>query len=172
LTDPYKYVFVLDSDSVLLEQRPDERHLWNLLGRYVRYFPAWDSSLHVDYRYSWDDWGVRAHTLDTAWTKSLADGWLITLGARYYSQHQADFYADYFAGLPAAGHYSSDYRLATFGALGYRLRLSKELTDSIRIDAGVEYYDRRVDLALWETSNTDSTDYDFLTFSLGWKLSF
>ena len=62
--------------------------------------------------------------------------------------------------------------LAAFGALGYRLRLSKQVTDSVRIDAGIEYYNRRVGLALNSTDNTDAADYDFLTFNLGWKVSF
>jgi len=172
LADPYKDVYVLDTNSVLPEQRPEDRHQWNLLGRYVRHFPALDSSLHLDYRYSQDDWGLVAQTLETTWIRSLADSWLITFGVRYYSQYEADFYQDWFDTLPADGHYSSDYRLATFGALSYRLKLSKALTDSIRIDAGVEYYDRRVGLSLWETDNTNSTDYDFVAFNVGWKLSF
>jgi Protein of unknown function (DUF3570) len=172
LTDPYKDVFVLDSNSVVPEQRPDERNQWNLLGRYVRFFPALDGALHLDYRFSQDDWGVTANTLETSWIQTLGAGWQATLGVRYYSQGEADFYQDYFDTLPGDGHYSSDYRLATFGALGYRLRLSKALSDSVRIDAGVEYYDRRVGLALESTDNTDAADYDFVTFNLGWKLSF
>ncbi len=172
LTDPYKDVFVLDSNSVLPEQRPDERHQWNLLGRYIRFFPGPDGALHLDYRYSQDDWGLSANTLETSWIQTLGAGWQSTLGVRYYSQGQADFYQDYFDSLPTNGRYSSDYRLATFGALGYRLRLSKSLSESIRIDAGVEYYDRRVGLALTGTDNGDFADYDFVTFNVGWKLSF
>ena len=172
LTDPYKQVFVLESNAAIPEQRPDERGQRNLLGRYVRFLPALDAALHLDYRYSWDDWGVTANTLETSWIQTLGRGWQATLGVRYYSQGEADFYRDYFDTLPANGAYTSDYRLATFGALGYRLRLSKQVTDAVRIDAGVEYYDRRVGLALNSTDNTDAADYDSLTFNLGWKVSF
>jgi hypothetical protein len=172
LTDPYKDVFVLDTNSVVPERRPDERGQWNLLGRYIRFVPALDAAVHLDYRYSWDDWGVTANTLETSWIQTLGAGWQATFGVRYYSQGEADFYQDYFDTLPSSGGYTSDYRLATFGALGYRLRLSKALSESVRIDAGIEYYDRRVGLALESTDNSDTADYDYLTFNLGWKVSF
>ena len=102
----------------------------------------------------------------------MGDGWSITPGVRYYSQTAADFYQDYFSYLPDDGIYSSDYRLAGFGALSYRLKLSKSLADNIRLDAGVEYYDRRDGLALENSRGCGCADYDYLTVSLGWKLLF
>lgn len=172
LTDPYKEIYVLSTNSTQPEQRPDHRGQWNLLGRYTRWIPDLGGALHFDYRYSWDDWGISAHTLDASWSQPLGDGWSITPGVRYYSQTAADFYQDYFSYLPDDGIYSSDYRLAGFGALSYRLKLSKSLGDNIRLDAGVEYYDRRDGLALENSRGCGCADYDYLTVSLGWKLLF
>jgi hypothetical protein len=172
LTDPYKEVYVLFPNETVPEARPDERQQWNLLGRYVRYFSSLGSALHFDYRYTWDDWGIEAHTVEGSWVQKLGDGWQLTPAVRYYGQRQADFYRDYFDTLPADGHFSSDYRLATFGAMSYRLKLGKTLSDAARLDLGIEYYDRRVGYALHDTTNSDAADYRYLTLSVGWKLSF
>jgi hypothetical protein len=172
LTDPYKNVYVLSTNAAVDEQRPDSREQWNLLTRYVHYFPSLQSALHLDYRYSTDDWGVNAHTLEASWIQPLGHGWAITPRLRYYSQGQADFYRSYFDSLPASGHYSSDYRLAGFGALSGGFKLSKQITDKLRIDANVELYDRESSYALTSEDDSSFADYGFASYSLNLSLRF
>ncbi len=172
LTDPYKNVYVLASNAAVDEARPDERQQWNLLTRWVHYFPALKSALHLDYRYSRDDWGISAHTLETFWIQSLGDGWQLVPRLRYYSQGEADFYQSYFEDLPANGHYSSDYRLAGFGAVSGGIKLTKQITEKARIDAGIELYDRQSSYALNDHADSSFSDYGFTIYSLSLSLQF
>lgn len=172
LTDPYKNVYLLSTNEAIKEARPGARRQWNLLTRYVHYFPGLKSALHLDYRYTRDDWGISAHTLDTFWIQSLGDGWQLVPRLRYYSQGQADFYQSYFTDLPPDGVYSSDYRLAGFGALSGGLKLTKQITDAVRIDAGVEYYDRQSHYALNDHADSSFADYGFAIYSISVDLAF
>jgi hypothetical protein len=172
LTDPYKAVYVADLDRVLQESRPGDRHQWNGLIRLVHYFPGLRSALHFDYRYTVDTWGMDAHTFEASWNQSLGSGWAVTPTFRYYSQDSVDFYGDYFASLPDSGHYSSDYRLAAFGAVSGGLRVSKTLFERLRIDAGFEYYDRQSDLALGSHRDNSFADYSYALYNVGFNLKF
>ena len=51
-------------------------------------------SLRADYRYYWDTWGIRGHTLELGYNRNLAPGWLLESYVRYYRQNHALFYSD------------------------------------------------------------------------------
>ena len=51
-------------------------------------------SLRADYRYYWDTWGLRGHTLELGYNRNLAPGWLLESFVRYYRQNHALFYSD------------------------------------------------------------------------------
>lgn len=51
-------------------------------------------SFRADYRYYWDTWGVRGHTLELGYNRDLAPGWLLESSLRYYRQNHALFYSD------------------------------------------------------------------------------
>ncbi|WP_200373126.1 DUF3570 domain-containing protein [Thiocystis violacea] len=172
LTDPYKNVYLLSTNAAVEEVRPDARRQWNLLTRYVHYFDGPKAALHLDYRYSMSDWGIDAHTLETFWIQPLGQGWQLVPRLRYYSQGEADFYRSYFESLPANGHYSSDYRLAGFGAISGGLKLTKQVTDQARLDLGVEFYDRQSDYGLQGHADSDFADYGFTIYSLSLNLKF
>ena len=114
-----------------------ERALVALLSR------ARMARLHLDYRFSNDDWGITSHTFEATWSQPIGDSWLITPRIRYYSQEAADFYRPYFifdeaaptdettggldfSALPVQ-RYSSDHRLSGFGALSGGLTVRKAL---------------------------------------------
>jgi hypothetical protein len=172
LTDPYKNVYLLSTNEAIDESRPDSRRQWNLLARYNHYFTAFKAALHLDYRYSRSDWGIGAHTLEAAWIQPLGQGWHLVPRLRYYTQSEADFYQSYFETLPASGDYSSDYRLAGFGALGGGLKLTKQVTSQARLDLGVEFYDRQSDYGLQEHTDSAFADYGFTVYSLNLHLEF
>lgn len=52
------------------------------------------SSVRVDYRYFWDTWGIRAHTLELGYNRYFGPQWLMESFLRYYRQGHALFYSD------------------------------------------------------------------------------
>lgn len=51
-------------------------------------------SVHGDYRYFWDTWGIKAHTLEGGYSRYLGDKMLVDGFVRYYTQQHAVFYSD------------------------------------------------------------------------------
>lgn len=172
LSDPYKNVYVLATNRAVDEVRPDRRRQWNLLARYVRYIPRLQAALHLDYRYSSNDWGIEAHTLEASWIQPLGGGWTLTPRIRYYSQGEADFYRPYLETLPDSGHYSSDYRLAGFGAWSGGLKLARALTDQMQLELAAEWYDRQSRYALQGHTDNAFSDYGFALYSLSFNWRF
>ncbi len=130
LTDPYKFVALVQAPSAaspgtpfeyVYESRPDSRTKHALFGRGKRAFDR--DVLDVSYRYHWDDWGVRSHTVEGRyrWEPSRDHGFEPQL--RYYHQSSADFYThSLIDGTPAPDHVSADARLATFDSWTTALR--------------------------------------------------
>lgn len=171
LTDPYKVVFI-SGVGVRAENRPEERKLASVLFRYVRALENGQSSLHLDYRYSRDNWGIRSHMLETSWVKPLTSKWSITPRLRYYSQTNARFYEPFFTATPASGNQSSDYRLATFGAVGADIMLSKKISSRSKLLLGAEYYDRSYGKSFKEGTGTYVDDYSYKIFKASYSLIF
>ena len=51
-------------------------------------------SVHVDYRYFWDTWAIKAHTLEGGYSRYFGENWLGDAFVRFYSQDKALFYSD------------------------------------------------------------------------------
>ena len=143
------------------EVRPDQRQQWSFSNRLNQHIPALDASLHFDYRFYTDDWGINSHTFELKWHQSLPLGFTITPSFRYYSQSQADFFAPYFLAPRADGHYSSDFRLADFGAFSGGINFKKQFNKGVALDAGFEYYTRQSDLKLGGGSDNSYADYSY-----------
>ncbi len=113
LSDPYK----------LRDVRPETRHAWSVNSRYRKYFVPLAGTLHVDYRYYTDNFGIQSHTLVSRWHQDLTEILQLVPSVRYYRQKKADFYlpTDDFA-LPLNVHQSSDHRLSTFGAVTFGIK--------------------------------------------------
>jgi len=54
------------------------------------------SAVHAEYRYFWDTWNIKAHTLELGYSRYLGDRWLVDGYGRYYRQSHALFYSDDF----------------------------------------------------------------------------
>lgn len=129
--------------GAIKDNRPDDRRqLISVLG-YSRYFPGTNSALHADYRYVDDNWGTYSHTINTTWRKRLNDDWIVSPGIRYYTQHSAHFYDVLFDTIPDDGYISSDYRLAGYGTLSYKLELRYRATDKVNFYVNAERYYRK-----------------------------
>lgn len=141
LTDPYKIISYIENltnepktgDPYYFERRPSERLRQNI---YLKYLHGTGSeSIDASYRFFWDDWGVKSHTVDMRYEYDLTKGASLQWHARVYGQSRADFYHFYLYDDPADGidardvtdtpgdlpAASGDYRLGslntyTFGA--------------------------------------------------------
>ncbi len=205
LANPYKVVYVFDAlvntlkdldkpvqvvqgntgtdgAPATLEKRPEERNQfqWNL--GFNQYIEPFDAALHVNYRFTHDDWGIRSHTFEGDWVQSLGAGWTVTPRFRYYSQSAADFYTPFLVryvsnttgnvikGIPE--FYSSDHRLADFGALSGGVTVSKQLAKGVAIEAGFEYYTHQANLGLGNKQRQAFDDFDFWSANAALKVDF
>ncbi|MGH8123361.1 MAG: DUF3570 domain-containing protein [Rudaea sp.] len=129
------------------ERRPDQRVEAAGLLRYRRSFAQIDASLHLDYRYAQDDWGLHSHTLEASWYQGFGDGWRVIPALRYYSQAAARLYAPFFIDPVGQHYYSSDYRLGTFGAFSTSINVRKAI-GRWEFSIGAERYHSAKGLAL------------------------
>jgi hypothetical protein len=120
LSDPYKRALV--EGVPVPDARPDMRHQISLLTRFRHHFETLRATLHADYRFYVDDWGINAHTFEVAWYQTLWESLRLIPSFRYYTQSAADFYAPYYEGPRGDNHYSSDYRLSPYGAISWRIK--------------------------------------------------
>lgn len=164
LSDPYKQVWV--AREVLYDRRPDERLTFAWTTRSRHYLEATGGALHLDARLYRDDWYISSLTLETAWRQPLGTGWEIAPSLRYYSQEAPRFYAPFYFELPADGLWSSDYRLATYGAISYRL-FANYGSERWKLVLGAEYYDSDDSLALFGTPQDTPGLVDFWRFTAG-----
>jgi hypothetical protein len=139
--DPYKLTLTVFPGGGLIvapDVRPDHRDTVVWLTRFRSHHPSVGGTLQADYRYFSDDWGIRAHTLEVAWSQALNDRWTLRPALRYYTQEAADFYSPTLTRPPAAVH-SSDQRLASFGGLSPSLRAILRFDDKTTIEATLGY---------------------------------
>jgi uncharacterized protein DUF3570 len=76
----------------LSEQRPNIRNQVAISARYIQHISPLDAALHLDYKFSTDDWGINTNTFTADWIQPLANGWTLTPRIRYHSQDAANFY--------------------------------------------------------------------------------
>lgn len=197
LENPYKYVtafFIETTDTAsigdpsstipyvartkaFMEQRPDNRNQLNLSAGWVQYVSPLDASLHLDYKFFHDDWGIDAHTFEGDWVQPLGAGWTITPRVRYYSQSAADFYYPYLKAMAASINgnanepsdnaklptqtFSSDHRLSGYGALSGGVMIGKQFAKGLRLDAGFEYYTHKGSWRLDSEGEGAYADFDY-----------
>jgi Protein of unknown function (DUF3570) len=178
LSDPYKWVS-FDGGDFQQDNRPRERFEWAWLTQYVRHFDQFNhAALHADYRFSTNDWGVNAHTLDLSWHQPIADGWQVIPRFRYYSQDRADFYQPVFSGTSADyASYSSDYRLAGFGTISGGLKFSKEINElkpfsQLKFQTGFEYYAHKAEYQLGGNNQGTFANFGYYLITAGFNLKF
>ena len=135
--DPVAYCF---------EARPDSRLQHNLYATLKRYMSG--DVLDFAYRFSMDDWGVDAHTLEARWRWRLAKRWFLRPHLRYYAQGAADFYRTQLVyGQPLDAELSADARLGDMTTWTYGLELGQgESEDSPRHwSVAIELYTQSFD---------------------------
>lgn len=126
LSDPYRFISVVEGDGsltsvlpsnafpYLYEKRPEKRNRNTFFWRTVHHLN--EDVVNVSYRYFTDDWGINSHTLDFKYRYELGGDQYLQPSFRYYTQTNADFYANYLleADVATTQFVSSDYRLSEF----------------------------------------------------------
>ncbi len=175
LGDPHKGVWITDQQTAIREDRPETREHLVLFGQIRKFLPMLSSALHTSYRFTTDSWDTNSHTVAAELKTDLPKDVQIATGLRYYTQSDADFYQPFFtaAEVTAPGaSFSSDYRLAAFGALTPSFEITKaivfddEMIESIRVRAYFQRYIRRTALALSSGRSTRADDFNANAFGV------
>lgn len=140
-TDPYKIISVIDSAGLpvdyVWEKRPGTRLKQTLKGSFITAIGR--DSLHLNYRYYWDDWGIHTNTYDVKYHLGLGSLLYLVPHYRLSQQSQANFYRLSLNNGQALPEFASaDYRLAdmtttTLGSM-FGVRLNAKLTLTANIE--------------------------------------
>jgi len=142
LSDPYRFVSVLQNDGsltntlptnarpYLYEKRPDKRNRNTFFWRTVHHLN--EDVINFSYRYFTDDWGINSHTLDFRYRYELGGKHYLQPHLRYYSQSSADFFANYLleSNVTTTDFISADYRLSEFTSTTAGLKYGYEMSNN------------------------------------------
>lgn len=143
LNDPFKLVTLVDSDgnaqAQLYESRPDTRSK-NFVYIQSKYHLS-NSVLDLSWRFSDDDWGLSANTLEARYRMPLSEISYLQPHVRYYSQTAVDFYHRYLMDTnPLPEYASADYRIGDMTAYTFGFKYGRKLHSGNEFSVRLEYY--------------------------------
>jgi hypothetical protein len=99
-------------------------------------------SMHAEYRYYWDNWGIKAHTVEGGYSRYFGDKWLGDSWLRFNRQSAALFYSDN-AQVETLYH-TRNRQLGTFNSWSLGGRATYEYskgpdTYNIKLSGSLEY---------------------------------
>ena len=133
LNNPYRAFRYLDNANDpsagytwLTEKYPEPppSHAAAVRGRY--YLP-YRAAFGFEYRRYNDTWNINAYNLDLSYTHPLGQHWILDLRYRFYSQSDADFYADLFPAENFQTYMGRDKELSEFTTHTFGVKVSYEL---------------------------------------------
>ncbi len=121
LQNPYRNIRVLNDASDpsagynfnTPEHYPNTRTS-NALSANVMYHLPYRAAVKAGYRYYTDDWDIDAHTAELGYTHPLGSKWIFEVSYRFYTQTDADFYADLFTRPDQQNFMARDKELSEF----------------------------------------------------------
>lgn len=122
LSDPYKRAYVVA--GTLADSRPDTKEQLSIDLKVRKYFVDAAGALHFDYGFYDNNWGVESQKISLGWHQNF-NSWQLSTSVRWYDQSAANFYENFYTQARADGYYASDYRLSSYGAVSYRVGLTK-----------------------------------------------
>jgi hypothetical protein len=143
LTDPYKVISIVDPSTSTItgqisEKRPDTRDRKDVLASSTYHLEK--NIFYSSYRYYWDDWGIRSHTLDLKYRIAQDNGNYLLPHFRFYTQSAANFFVYNLAqGAPLPAYASADYRVADLQTYTYGLKYGIVLPANREVGIRVEY---------------------------------
>jgi len=155
MTDPYKVItLVQPADSSdpgepvtdVYENRPGSRSQKAVMGELRK--QLWGLPTQVSYRYFWDNWDVRSHSVYVSTHLDFKRKGAVMPHVRWYQQSAADFHAPFLQqASPVPAFASADSRLAKFTAMTFGLGYSVPVKTSSRVTFSMEYYLQRGDVS-------------------------
>lgn len=150
LNNPYRSVRYLDDTSARgFSFQPElypRTRTSNAVAINARYFLPHRASVHGEYRYFTDTWGIDANTASIGYTHPWGKRWIFEAGYRWYDQSAADFYSDLFPRADAQNFLARDKELSTFTSHMFSLGATYELSslgwDRIQRSTVNLFYDR------------------------------
>ncbi|NPA43485.1 MAG: DUF3570 domain-containing protein [Chlorobi bacterium] len=106
------------------------------LGMRLHYYVNETAVVRTYYRYYFDDWGIRSHTLNLEIPLKISDRFTLYPAYRFYTQTAARYFAPYETHLSTQTYYTSDYDLSAF--------------DAHQFGAGIKYTDIFTKWKLWK----------------------
>src|SRR5262249_25558022 len=85
-------------------------------------------SMHAGYRYFWDTWAIKAHTLEVGYSRYFGELWLADAYLRYYTQQGALFYSD--NATSETTYVSRNRQLSTFHDVGLGAKVSRTVASA------------------------------------------
>ncbi len=82
-------------------------------------------AVHLDYRYFWDSWDIKAHTAEIGYSRYFGEPWLADTFVRYYKQGNALFYSDNASSETV--YISRNRQLSTFNGISLGAKLAYTL---------------------------------------------
>jgi hypothetical protein len=153
LTDPYRLLSVVlpqdsayagDAADYLYENRPGSRNKNAVYAEMRRFLSG--NAVDLSYRYFWDTWGIRAHTVEIFFDWQVGRDKQLIPHVRWYRQSQADFYHPFLVqGVPLPVFASADTRLAKFDALTLGLEYRFPVWTGLQMGVSAEYYSQMMD---------------------------
>lgn len=186
LSDPYKQVWI-NYDTANLTCNKSERFAWQqnfcadtrpgsrtqeaVMARYIYNFEALNqAALHLDYRFYTDSWNVNSHTFDLSWYQPLPFEFMLAPHARYYTQRSSFFYQNVYNAPTADDYYSSDYRLASFGAVSGGFTINKTVYKKLTLGGGIDWYQRSQGMGFMGGTGSAVDNYSFTIYSFNVNL--
>ncbi|MGB7904841.1 MAG: DUF3570 domain-containing protein [Steroidobacteraceae bacterium] len=150
LNNPYRSVRYLDDTSARgFSYQPElypQTRTSNSVSLNARYYLPYRASVHGEYRYYIDTWGIDANTVSLGYTHPWGKRWVFEAGYRWYDQSAADFYSDLFPRVDAQNFLARDKELSTFTSHMISVGATYELPslgwDRIRRSTVNLFYDR------------------------------
>ncbi|MFT5738906.1 MAG: hypothetical protein ACI822_000221, partial [Gammaproteobacteria bacterium] len=144
LTDPYKYVSVVDTNglptSQLFERRPESRSRQSIYAKYKKQLANKDI-VTTSYRLMSDDWGVDSNTFDLTYRFKLKNGNYIQPHVRLYQQSATDFYRYFLLDSEVVPEFASaDYRLGELDGNTIGVKFGKDVDNQQAWSARIEFY--------------------------------
>ena len=144
LSSPYRQAKLIDPTTGKVspqnEVHPLTRNRNALAIKYNRYFEPMQTSSATTYRLYQDSWGVLSHTLEQRLTREIGRKWNLSLTLRYYTQHQATFYQDYYNSIDSGPFRTGNNTLSSYESYLIGIRPAVQITDKLGMFGKFEYF--------------------------------
>ena len=111
LSTPFHRVYFADQNTADIERLPSSR-LKLPVGVRLNYFPFDNFVVRSYYRFYWDDFGIKAHTMSLETPIKLSNSITVSPFYRYNTQTSADYFAPFEVHNSTDAFYTSDYDLS------------------------------------------------------------